>query len=230
MWVISCYWCVSSDDEVQRCIKHLVDKFGDSPRVEVLSGIRMEATEKPEIALEYYNKLLESDPTNSVSTTGITQRLSALTMNNRQRGDERPAPSEIWASWANQLKRSLHCWTRSTTKLMAGWNWQRSIICVTSTALIHPIRSQAHAGFRYNYALQALSHALLLAPQNPFYVLEFAEIAYASGDIHLAIRTFLMVVDMTDDEDAPITSHQTDITFRAWYGVKLVCGIQASQA
>ena len=63
---------------------------------------------------------------------------------------------------------------------------------------------------------------LLLAPQNPFYVLEFAEIAYASGDIPLAVKTFLMAVDMTDDEDAPITSYQTDITLRAWYGVKLV--------
>ena len=63
---------------------------------------------------------------------------------------------------------------------------------------------------------------MLLAPQNPFYVLEFAEIAYASGDIPLAIKTFLIAVDMTDDEDAPITSYQTDVTLRAWYGVKSV--------
>lgn len=82
--------------------------------------------------------------------------------------------------------------------------------------------AEAHAGFRYNYALHALSHALLLAPQNPFYVLEFAEIAYASGDIPLAVKMFLMAVDMTDDEDSPITSYQMDITLRAWYGVKLV--------
>ena len=81
---------------------------------------------------------------------------------------------------------------------------------------------KVHAGFRHNYALQAISHALLLAPQNPFYVLEFAEIAYSSGDMPLAVKTFLMAVDMTDDEDAPITSYQTGITLRAWYGVKLV--------
>lgn len=105
---------------------------------------------------------------------------------------------------------------------MVGPSWQRFITCATST--ISPPQStfKAHAGFRYNYALQALSHALLLAPQNPFYVLEFAEIAYASGDMPLAVKTFLIVVDMTDDEDAPVTSHQTDITLRAWYGVKLV--------
>ena len=53
-------------------------------------------------------------------------------------------------------------------------------------------------------------------------MLEFAEIAYSSGDMPLAVKTFLMAVDMTDDEDAPITSYQTDITLRAWYGVKLV--------
>lgn len=53
-------------------------------------------------------------------------------------------------------------------------------------------------------------------------MLEFAEIAYASGDMPLAVKTFLMAVDMTDDEDAPIASYQTDVTLRAWYGVKLV--------
>lgn len=107
-------------------------------------------------------------------------------------------------------------------RLMVGSSWQRFTTSATSTALPPRSSAGAHAVFRYNYALQALSHALLLAPQNPFYVLEFAEIAYASGDTPLAVKTFLMAVDMTDDEDAPVTSHQTDITLRAWYGVKLV--------
>lgn len=51
---------------------------------------------------------------------------------------------------------------------------------------------------RYTLSLQALSHALLLAPQNPFYALQFAETAYTAGDIPLALKTFLMVVDMSD--------------------------------
>jgi len=105
---------------------------------------------------------------------------------------------------------------------MVGSSWQRFTTSATSTDPSPRSPDEAHAGSRYNYALQALSHALLLAPQNPFYVLEFAEIAYASGDMPLAVKTFLMAVDMTDDEDAPVTSHQTDITLRAWYGVKLV--------
>lgn len=96
MYVASCRSCVPSDDEVQRCIKHLVDKFGDSPRVEVLSGIRIEATEKPETAVEYYNKLLENDPTNSVSTARPMSYSSTLMRCNRQHGGGRLMPSEIW--------------------------------------------------------------------------------------------------------------------------------------
>ena len=96
MYVVSCRSCVPSDDEVQRCIKHLVDKFGDSPRVEVLSGIRIEAAGKPETALEYYNKLLENDPTNCVSTAHLASHPSTPTKCHRQHGGGRPIPSETW--------------------------------------------------------------------------------------------------------------------------------------
>lgn len=44
----------------------LHDKFPGSPRVDCLTGIRMEATESPDIALKYYAELLETDPTNAV--------------------------------------------------------------------------------------------------------------------------------------------------------------------
>lgn len=76
---------------------------------------------------------------------------------------------------------------------------------------------------QYNFALQSLSHVLLLAPQNPFYVLQAAETAYTAGDICLAIKMFLMVVDMTvEDDDAQTkNSTPTGITVRAWYGVEL---------
>lgn len=70
--------------------------------------------------------------------------------------------------------------------------------------------------------MQALSHSLILAPQNPFYILQFAEMAYAAGDLPLSIKMFLVTVDLTDDEDSPIKSLPADVTLRAWYGVKLV--------
>ncbi len=78
-------------------------------------------------------------------------------------------------------------------------------------------------GFRYANALQCLQHVLLLAPQNSFYVLQAAETAYTLGDIPLAVRMFLTVVDMTDvDGDPPADSIPEGVTVRSWYGVKLV--------
>lgn len=77
---------------------------------------------------------------------------------------------------------------------------------------------------RYEHALQSLMHVLLLAPQNPFYVLQAAETAYTAGDVALSIKMFLTVVDMTDGDDCepPVESTPLGITVRAWYGVKLV--------
>ena len=77
---------------------------------------------------------------------------------------------------------------------------------------------------RYTYSLQSLSHALLLAPQNPFYFLKAAETAYTAGDVTLALKYFLITVDMTDDTgDKPAKDTvPTGITLRAWYGVELV--------
>jgi hypothetical protein len=75
---------------------------------------------------------------------------------------------------------------------------------------------------RYTHALQALSHSLLLAPQNPFVFLQFAETAYTSGDIPLALKMFLVVLDMNETDD--IHSAPEGISTRAWWGVKLVRG------
>jgi len=75
---------------------------------------------------------------------------------------------------------------------------------------------------QYANALQCLQHVLLLAPQNSFYVLQAAETAYTLGDIPLAVRMFLTVVDMTDvDGDPPADSIPEGVTVRSWYGVKL---------
>ena len=77
---------------------------------------------------------------------------------------------------------------------------------------------------RYTYALQALSHALLLSPQNPFTFLQFAETAYSSGDVPLALRMFLVVIDMSEEEADAIP---LGISIRAWWGIKLVCGLDS---
>ncbi|KAI0046782.1 TPR-like protein [Auriscalpium vulgare] len=75
---------------------------------------------------------------------------------------------------------------------------------------------------QYTSSLQSLSQALLLAPQNPFYVLQAAETAYTAGDVPLAIKLFLVVVDMTDGDDDVLVkdSIPSGITVRAWNGVQ----------
>lgn len=71
--------------------------------------------------------------------------------------------------------------------------------------------------------MQALSHVLLLAPQNPFHVLQFAETAYTAGDLPLSLKMFLLVVDMCErDLPSPAQEAPHGLSVRAWWGIKLV--------
>jgi len=174
-------------DISDRCIQLLQDQFGDSPRVDCLSGIRLEATETSQVALDFYDDVLKSDPTNAA-----IWRRKAYVLRVMGKIDKAVEElSELLDTFYNDVE---------------GW------------AELAEIYFLCH---QYAYALQALSHSLLLAPQNPFYILQFAEIAYAAGDLPLAVKMYLVAVDMTDDDDAPIKSVPTDVTLRAWYGVKL---------
>ena len=76
---------------------------------------------------------------------------------------------------------------------------------------------------RYTPSLHALSHAQLLAPQNPFFTQHAAETAYTAGDLPLALRLFLAVVDMSDGDEADRErdAPPMGVTVRAWFGVKL---------
>jgi len=55
---------------------------------------------------------------------------------------------------------------------------------------------------------------MLIAPQNPFHALRFAETAYTARDVPLALTYFLKVVEMSEDDSG--------VLLRAWFGVKLV--------
>lgn len=72
-------------------------------------------------------------------------------------------------------------------------------------------------GTRYAQSLSALSHLLLLVPQNPFYLLRHAETAYTLGDIPLAYKEMLRVIEMSDGVQA-----EGGPGLRAAIGVKLV--------
>ncbi|KIJ64762.1 hypothetical protein HYDPIDRAFT_111357 [Hydnomerulius pinastri MD-312] len=176
-------------DVADQCLQLLSDKFPGSPRVDCLAGIRMEATEPPEVALKYYAELLEADSANAAIWK---RRISIL----RRTGKTDKAVTEL-SQYLDTFYTDVEGWLE-LADIYASCN-------------------------QYEYSLQALTHALLLAPQNPFYVLQAAETAYTAGDLPLSIKMYLTVVDMTDGDDSEslVESTPLGITVRAWYGVKL---------
>ena len=86
-----------------------------------------------------------------------------------------------------------------------------------------PNAVELNFGASYTSGLQALSHALALNPQNPFTFTQFAETAYSAGDLPLALKMFLVAVDMIErDIDSPESQPPRGLAVRAWWGVKLV--------
>jgi tetratricopeptide (TPR) repeat protein len=172
-------------DVAEACLKHLSTKFPDSPRVQCLQGILKEATEGPEVAFSFYQRLLEADP----SSLAVWKRqISVL----KRLGRIESAVDEL-SKLVDTFYTDVEAWLELADLYIST--------------------------YQYTSALQALSHVLLLAPQNPFYVLQAAETAYTAEDIPLAIRFFLMTIDMVSDDEEP--PPPTGITVRAWYGVEL---------
>ncbi|KAF8062197.1 hypothetical protein FPV67DRAFT_260421 [Lyophyllum atratum] len=173
-------------DVADECLKQLADKFPRSPRVDVLTGIRMEATESPEVVLQYYGDLLEDDSANAAIWK---RRISVI----RRTGKYEKAVEEL-SKFLDTFYTDVEGWLE-LADIYASCN-------------------------QYSQALQALSHALLLAPQNPFTFLQFAETAYTAGDLPLALKMFLIVVEMGErdisEDDPPV-----GINIRAWLGLKL---------
>ncbi|KAI0267362.1 TPR-like protein [Gloeopeniophorella convolvens] len=177
---------VGRPDITEECLRHLSAQFPDSPRVQCLEGILKEATESAEVALRYYQALLDADPSN---VAAWKRQISVL----RRLGRTESAVEEL-SKFADTFYTDVEAWLE--------------------LADLYASRNQ------YTSALQSLSHVLVLAPQNPFYVLQAAETAFTAEDVPLALRFFLMVIDMTDDAETD-TPTPAGITVRAWYGVEL---------
>ncbi|KAF9467711.1 hypothetical protein BDZ94DRAFT_1248851 [Collybia nuda] len=167
-------------------LKQLGAKFPRSPRVDVLTGIRMEATESAGVVLQYYDELMDADPTN---VAAWKRQISVI----RRIGRYEKAVEEL-SNYLDTFYTDVE-----------GWLELADIYCVCN---------------QYTSALQALSHALALAPQNPFTVLQFAETAYTAGDLPLALKMFLLVVDM-GERDLGTDDPPVGINIRGWFGVKL---------
>lgn len=175
----------------------------------------MEATADPELVLIFYDQLLDADSSNAV-------RPFLPPPHSFHYVHFYPSfcPQAIWRRKASVLRRAGKI-ERAVEELSA----------MLDTFYTEPdgwleLADMYASCQQYTYALQSLSHALLLSPQNPSYFLQYAETAYLAEDVPLALKTFLHVVDMTDDDDgdlAPSDSIPTGITLRAWFGAKLVC-------
>ncbi|KAL1748281.1 hypothetical protein HDZ31DRAFT_60474 [Schizophyllum fasciatum] len=190
---------IGRTDVADDCIRELADQFPDSPRVDILRGIRMEATEPPETCLKYYEQIQDAEAPNA---TIWKRRISVL----RRTGQTAQAVAEL-CQLLDTFYNDAEGWVE-LADLYAGCG-------------------------QYTAALQSLSHALLLAPQNAFYALQFAETAHSAGDVPLALRTALVVVDMCDRDQAGAgggggggggavkDSVPAGLAVRAWWAVKL---------
>ena len=134
-----------------------------------------------------------------------------------------------WEKWSRRLINCQNIWIRTTLTLKDGWKLLTYTVRVTSMSSflsVALLEAEQSVNDRYEPALKSLQHALLLAPQNPFYVLQAAEVAYTAGDVPLAARFYLMVIDMTEDPDLDPASRveavPEGIAVRAWFGLKQV--------
>ncbi|KAJ2922933.1 hypothetical protein H1R20_g14191, partial [Candolleomyces eurysporus] len=175
-------------DVADVCLQKLGAKFPGSPRLEVLTGIRMEASEPITTVLEYYNDLLIADPTNAAAWK---RRISVL-----RRARSLDKATEELIQYLDTFYTDPEGWL------------ELADIYVSNR--------------QYTSALQALSHALVLNPQNPFTFVQFAETAYSSGDLPLALKMFLVAIEMMErDLESPETKPPAGLAFRAWWGIKL---------
>ncbi|KAF9259910.1 TPR-like protein [Marasmius fiardii PR-910] len=172
------------------CLHKLSDKFPGSTRVDVLAGIRIEASESPEVALKFYDEILKEDSANAAVWK---RRISVL----RRSGKIDKAVEEL-KEYLDTFYNDLEAWVE-----------------------LADIYSSC---YQYSSALSSLSHTLLLAPQNPFYTLQFAETAYTASDIPLAFKMFLVCIEIAErDLEAGEVNAGEGISTRAWFGVKLAC-------
>jgi len=167
---------LGKEDVADDCLTQLNERFPDSPRVQMLYGMQVEATGKLSEALKLYDSILAVDDANA----GIWRRRVAVY---KQMGDRRRAVEDLCA-YLDAFYTDTEGWLELTDLYSAQ--------------------------YQYTSAMQALSHAMLLAPQNPFYVLQFAETAASAGAWALALKMYLRCVEMDEGGCAR----------RAWFGIK----------
>jgi len=191
------------------CLTSLIDKFPDSPRVDILQGIRLEAAslpERPDRAMQYYDELLAEDESNAAAWK---RKISVL----HSTLPPSPSPSDV-----------TPLLTELTTFLDTFYTDLPSWLLLTS---IYTSIGQ------YTRAFQSISHVLVLNPQNSWMVLQAAQIAWDAGDLWGSLRMWLRASEMAAEDVEPgkvldpkrrLEDEQVGedkLSLRCWYGVKL---------
>ncbi|KAK1229919.1 Inositol phosphatase SIW14 [Marasmius sp. AFHP31] len=202
-------------DVADECLHKLSEKFPGSTRVDILAGIRIEASESPEVALKFYDDILKEDSANAAVWK---RRISVL----RRSGKVDRAVEEL-KEYLDTFYNDLEAWVE--------------------------LADIYSSHYQYSSALASLSHTLLLAPQNPFYTLQFAETAYTANDVPLAFKMFSVCIEIAERDLEPEETGKSKgkgkglvddigldenagmgISTRAWYGVKLCTRILLSSS
>jgi len=79
---------------------------------------------------------------------------------------------------------------------------------------------------KYAQAVFALEELVLLAPQNSFYLLKYAETLYTAGDVAHAYKIYLRILELGEGNLAPDSGHKMDRVKGPWvrtlWGLKMV--------
>ncbi|WFD21547.1 TPR-like protein [Malassezia equina] len=82
---------------------------------------------------------------------------------------------------------------------------------------------------KYAQAVFALEELVLLAPQNSFYLLKYAETLYTAGDMVHAYKIYLRILELGEGNLDPCTGHKMDSVKGPWvrtlWGLKMDSGV-----
>ncbi|GAA5823959.1 hypothetical protein JCM11251_003358 [Rhodosporidiobolus azoricus] len=169
----------------------LASRFSDSaPRVAVLQGMLLEGRGDLRRAREFYEDKMREKETDVLAR----KRLIALHLSSplitlpTSSPLTVPPPHRPYLEAGLSLSKGVQILTHYLdTYYLDAPSW--SLLSTT----------YARIGL-YPQALSALSHAILIQPQNSWTLLKYAETAYTAGEVNVAWKSYWRVVEMSDDE------------------------------
>ncbi|BGP70831.1 ER membrane protein complex subunit 2 [Rhodotorula toruloides] len=177
--------------ELAEILSYRLTHFSSTPhRVAYLRGLLLECKGNLAGARELYEQCLNHDETDVNSPKRlIALHLSSPLFELPSGKGTLPSPAQqsyLTASLSRQKGISLLTQYLDTHYAdLSGWLTLSTHY--TSLAL-------------YPQALTALSHAVILAPHDPWVALKFAETIYTAGEVHMVWKEYLRVAEMSTEE------------------------------